>query len=155
MNRIFPGRPDGSVTEKIADYVHRTLVPMADIVLDFHSGGRTLDFLPFAASHILPDKEQEARCRAARDAFGAPYAMSMLEIDAAGMFDTAVEAAQAAGAVGARMTGGGFGGAAIALVAEALVDDVTAAVLAAFAARGFREPTVFAVAASAGAGRDA
>jgi len=69
--------------------------------------------------------------------------------------DAAVEAAQAAGAVGARMTGGGFGGAAIALVAESLVDDVTTAVLAAFSARGFREPTVFAVAASAGAGRDA
>ncbi len=93
MNRLFPGRPDGTVTEKIADYIQRTLVPMADIVLDFHSGGRTLDFLPFAASHILPDKVQEARCRAARDAFGAPYAMSMLEIDAAGMFDTAVEEA--------------------------------------------------------------
>jgi N-alpha-acetyl-L-2,4-diaminobutyrate deacetylase len=93
MNRIFPGRPDGTVTEKIADYILRTLVPMADIVLDFHSGGRTLDFLPFAASHILPDKGQEAHCRAARDAFRAPYAMSMLEIDAVGMFDTAVEEA--------------------------------------------------------------
>jgi N-alpha-acetyl-L-2,4-diaminobutyrate deacetylase len=91
MNRIFPGRPDGTVTEKLADYIHRTLVPMADIVLDFHSGGRTLDFLPFAASHILADEAQEARCRAARDAFCAPYAMSMLEIDAAGMFDSAVE----------------------------------------------------------------
>ena len=42
-----PGRPDGTVTEKIADYVTRHLLPMADIVLDFHSGGRTLDFLPF------------------------------------------------------------------------------------------------------------
>lgn len=93
MNRIFPGKPDGTITEKIADYVQRTLVPMADIVLDFHSGGRTLDFLPFAASHILPDKAQEARCRAARDAFGAPFAMDMLEIDAVGMFDTAVEEA--------------------------------------------------------------
>jgi galactokinase len=69
--------------------------------------------------------------------------------------DTAVEAAQAAGAVGARMTGGGFGGAAIALVADELVAQVTAAVTAAFADRGFREPTIFAVAASPGARRDA
>jgi galactokinase len=68
--------------------------------------------------------------------------------------DTAVETARAAGAVGARMTGGGFGGAAIALVAESLVPDVTESVLAAFAARGFREPTVFTVAASQGARRD-
>ena len=39
------------------------LLPMADVVLDFHSGGRTLDFVPFAACHVLPDKAQEARCR--------------------------------------------------------------------------------------------
>jgi N-alpha-acetyl-L-2,4-diaminobutyrate deacetylase len=92
MNRIFPGRPDGTVTEKIADYFQRTLLPMADFVLDFHSGGRTLDFIPFAACHMLPDKDQEARCIAARDAFGAPYAMTMLEIDATGMYDSAAEA---------------------------------------------------------------
>ena len=92
LNRIFPGRPDGTVTEKIADFFQRSLLPIADVVLDYHSGGRTLDFLPFAASHILPDKAQEARCRAARDAFGAPFAMSMLEIDATGMFDSAAEA---------------------------------------------------------------
>jgi len=91
MNRIFPGRPDGSVTEKIADYFQRTLLPMTDLVLDFHSGGRTLDFLPFAACHALEDKAQEARAIAARDAFSAPYAMTMLEIDAVGMYDTAAE----------------------------------------------------------------
>jgi N-alpha-acetyl-L-2,4-diaminobutyrate deacetylase len=91
LNRIFPGRPDGTVSEKIADYFQRTLLPLADVVLDFHSGGRTLEFLPFAASHILKDKEQEAHCRAARDAFAAPYSMTMLEIDAAGMYDTAAE----------------------------------------------------------------
>jgi N2-acetyl-L-2,4-diaminobutanoate deacetylase len=92
MNRIFPGRPDGTVSEKIADYVQRVLLPMADVVLDFHSGGRTLDFLPFAAAHALPDAAQQARCHAARDAFGAPYAVTMLEIDAVGMLDTAAEA---------------------------------------------------------------
>ena len=61
-------------------------------MLDFHSGGRTLDFVPFAACHLLPDKDQEARCAAARDAFAAPYAMTMLEIDDAGMYDSAAEA---------------------------------------------------------------
>jgi N-alpha-acetyl-L-2,4-diaminobutyrate deacetylase len=91
LNRIFPGRPDGSVTEKIADYFQRVLLPLADIVLDYHSGGRTLDFLPFAAAHELPDKEQEQRCVAAMDAFNAPYSMKLLEIDAVGMYDTAAE----------------------------------------------------------------
>lgn len=91
LNRSFPGRPDGTVTEKIADYVTRHLIPLADIVLDFHSGGRTLDFLPYAAAHELPDKVQETRCFEAVAAFAAPYSMKMLEIDAVGMLDTTVE----------------------------------------------------------------
>lgn len=91
LNRSFPGRPDGTVTEKIADYVTRHLIPLADIVLDFHSGGRTLDFLPYAAAHELPDKAQETRCFEAVAAFAAPYSMKMLEIDAVGMLDTTVE----------------------------------------------------------------
>ncbi|GGC09191.1 N-alpha-acetyl diaminobutyric acid deacetylase DoeB [Marinobacterium zhoushanense] len=92
LNRIFPGRPNGSVTEVIADYFSHTLVPMADYVLDIHSGGKTLDFLPFAASHILDDKDQQQRCEAAASAFGAPYRLQMLEIDATGLYDTQVEA---------------------------------------------------------------
>jgi N-alpha-acetyl-L-2,4-diaminobutyrate deacetylase len=91
LNRSFPGRADGSITEKIADYATRYLLPLADVVLDFHSGGRTLEFLPYAALHALDDKEQEARCFAAVDAFAAPYSMRMREIDPAGMLDTTAE----------------------------------------------------------------
>lgn len=91
MNRSFPGRPDGTVTEKIADYFQRELLPRADIVLDFHSGGRTLDFVPFCAAHILADKSLEAKAFGAVTAFSAPFSMKMLEIDAVGMFDTAAE----------------------------------------------------------------
>ncbi|MCB1376937.1 MAG: N(2)-acetyl-L-2,4-diaminobutanoate deacetylase DoeB [Alphaproteobacteria bacterium] len=92
MNRSFPGRPDGTVTEKIADYFQRTLVPMADVVIDIHAGGKTLDFIPYAAVHRLPDADHEARCVAAMKAFSAPYSMMMLEIDTVGMYDDAVEA---------------------------------------------------------------
>lgn len=91
MNRSFPGRPDGTVTEKIADYFQRVLVPMADVVVDIHAGGKTLDFIPYAAVHRLPDADQEARCVAAMKAFAAPYSMMMLEIDTIGMYDTVVE----------------------------------------------------------------
>jgi len=91
LNRSFPGKPDGTVTEKIADYFRRSLLPLADIVLDIHSGGRTLDFLPFAACHVLPDKQQQAQCEAGMQAFNAPYSMRMLELDAGAMYDTAAE----------------------------------------------------------------
>ncbi|WP_227268724.1 M14 family metallopeptidase [Roseobacter weihaiensis] len=46
MNRAFPGPPDGAPAQKIADCLQRVLLPMADIVFDFFSGGRTPDFRP-------------------------------------------------------------------------------------------------------------
>ncbi|MDE0546628.1 galactokinase [Microbacterium sp. C7(2022)] len=69
--------------------------------------------------------------------------------------DTAVDAALAAGAVGARMTGGGFGGAAIALVSSDSAEKVTDAVASAFSDAGFAAPNIFTVTPSPGAGRDA
>jgi N-alpha-acetyl-L-2,4-diaminobutyrate deacetylase len=93
LNRSFPGKPDGTVTEKIADYFQRHLLPLADYVLDIHAGGRTLDFLPFAAIHVLDDATQQSRCESAMRAFGAPYSMRMLELDSVGLYDSAAEEA--------------------------------------------------------------
>jgi galactokinase len=69
--------------------------------------------------------------------------------------DLAVSTAVEHGAVGARMTGGGFGGAAIALVDREARDRIATAVTAAFASAGYREPNVFTVHAAQGARRDA
>jgi galactokinase len=68
--------------------------------------------------------------------------------------DLAAESALGAGALGARMTGGGFGGAAIALVPVGSTGAVKASVQAAFARAGYRAPLFSEVAPSAGAGRD-
>jgi len=68
--------------------------------------------------------------------------------------DLAVETAQANGAIGARMTGGGFGGAAIALVSSGGVSRIQVAIDGAFAEHGMRQPTMFTVTASDGARRD-
>jgi galactokinase len=67
--------------------------------------------------------------------------------------DTAVDAALAAGAVGARMTGAGFGGSALALVPDSRVERVVAAVRAGFAAAGFGPPAVLRVGPEGGARR--
>ncbi|HET8641701.1 MAG TPA: galactokinase [Pseudonocardiaceae bacterium] len=66
--------------------------------------------------------------------------------------DTAVEAALSAGAYGARMTGGGFGGCVLALVDAAAVEPVSDAVRKAFAAHGFSPPVAFVAPPGAGAG---
>ncbi|NED95042.1 galactokinase [Phytoactinopolyspora alkaliphila] len=65
--------------------------------------------------------------------------------------DVAVDAALEAGALGARMTGGGFGGSIIALVDTDQDHVVGDAVREAFARRGFTEPHTFTVVPSAGA----
>ena len=67
--------------------------------------------------------------------------------------DTAVQAARQAGAIGARMTGGGFGGSALALTPLAAMPAVTVAVQRAFAEAGFRTPEIFQVTPSDGARR--
>lgn len=69
--------------------------------------------------------------------------------------DTAVSAALDAGAIGARLTGGGFGGAAIAVVETGRVPETTDAVAAAFEREGFRAPEQFTVTPSHGVLRDA
>ena len=91
MNRIFPGQAKGTVTQVIADYFTSVLLPMSDYVLDIHSGGKTLDFLPFAAYHELENKQQQEACEAATLAFAAPWYLSLIEIDAGGMYDTQAE----------------------------------------------------------------
>ncbi len=67
--------------------------------------------------------------------------------------DVAVQEAVRAGARGARMVGGGFGGSVIALVAEDRAAKVRDAVTAAYTARGWAEPRFLDAAPSAGARR--
>ncbi|NUW31680.1 galactokinase [Nonomuraea sp. SMC257] len=69
--------------------------------------------------------------------------------------DVAVEAAVRGGARGARMTGGGFGGSAIALVAEDRLDSVQESVAAAYAERGWHAPRFLPAVPSPGASRRA
>jgi len=65
--------------------------------------------------------------------------------------DLAVEVARANGALGARMTGGGFGGSAIALVPQDRADAIGAAVVEAFSEAGYAQPGLFVVHPVAGA----
>jgi galactokinase len=67
--------------------------------------------------------------------------------------DLAVSAALDAGALGARMTGGGFGGSVLTLVPPERAEAVTHAVRSAFRMAGYPAPTTFLAAPSAGARR--
>ncbi len=91
MNRAFPGRRDGSVSQMIAHFVQHRLLPACDALFDIHSGGKTMMFSPFACYHRLPDEALTRRARDAVAAMAAPISLELVELDADGMLDTAVE----------------------------------------------------------------
>jgi predicted deacylase len=72
LNRSFPGDATGSPTEMIAHYVCDVLMPMADVVVDLHSGGRSLNYV--VSTLVRPGRtadEHGALLRLMR-LFGAP-----------------------------------------------------------------------------------
>ncbi len=91
MNRAFPGKRDGSVTRMIAHFVQHKILPECDALFDIHSGGKTMMFSPFACYHRLDDEALTQRAREAVEAMAAPISLELVELDAEGMLDSAVE----------------------------------------------------------------
>ena len=69
LNRCFPGNPNGSVSEMLAHYLTTVLFPMSECVIDLHTGGRSMGFLPCAHMHLVPDRRQRERMLLAAEAF--------------------------------------------------------------------------------------
>ncbi|MFB7010942.1 MULTISPECIES: galactokinase [unclassified Streptomyces] len=113
--------------------------------------------------HVVSDNERVERVIALLDAGDVRAAGPILDAGHASLrddlrvscpeLDLVVSAAGEAGALGARMTGGGFGGSAIVLVDEAQADTVAKSVLEAFASAGYAAPRLFPAVPSAGARR--
>lgn len=91
LNRVFPGDPRGSLSQVIAHYVAEHIVPLADAVVDLHSGGASLQLLPYASMHYLEDRALHDRTYAAMQAFGAPYSLLIREFSGLGLLDYEVE----------------------------------------------------------------
>jgi len=75
LNRSFPGEARGTPTQQIAYHLHTVLMPMVDVVIDLHSGGSSLDYLPTAFTHLCGEPGRDATALAAMRAFGAPLTM--------------------------------------------------------------------------------
>jgi predicted deacylase len=46
MNRVLPGKRDGTITELIAHYVDTELFPRADVIFDIHAGAQSFNHMP-------------------------------------------------------------------------------------------------------------
>jgi predicted deacylase len=74
LNRAFPGDPEGGPTAAIAHYIDSVIYPLTDAMHDFHSGGSSLLYLPFASMRLSGDEDLDRRALAALKAFAPPYA---------------------------------------------------------------------------------
>ncbi|MCX8570856.1 succinylglutamate desuccinylase/aspartoacylase family protein [Aminobacter sp. MET-1] len=71
LNRMFPGDANGSPTRMIAHYVSTVLLPLADIVIDLHSGGTSLLYLPCCLIRVGKTEAETARLVELMHVFGA------------------------------------------------------------------------------------
>ena len=104
LNRAFPGDPDGSPTSAIAHYIESVLFPMSDYHHDLHSGGSSLDYVPFVSMRKSDSPDLDAKAMAALTAFGAPVSLVWAHTLDTGFANAA--------AIGQRIVslGGEFGG---------------------------------------------
>jgi galactokinase len=117
------------------------------------AAGNDAELLIKRARHILTENDRVLSVVARLDAGDVPGVGGLLTQSHRSMredfeitvpeVDTAVDAALSAGALGARMTGGGFGGCVIALTTLDGVNAVRDAITSAFAAKRFTAPTFF------------
>jgi len=91
LNRAFPGKYNDSVTGLIAHYLTSVLFPLADIVMDIHGGGRSMDFFPCAHLHRVSDEEQFQKMLAAAKVWGQRYVFIYADITGEGLLPVQAE----------------------------------------------------------------
>jgi predicted deacylase len=91
LNRAFPGKYNDSVTGLIAHYLTNVLFPLADIVMDLHGGGRSMDFIPCATLHRVADETQFRRMLVAAKCWGQPYVFIYADIAGEGLLPVEAE----------------------------------------------------------------
>ena len=77
LNRAFPGRRNGTLTEMIAHYVDTELLPLCDVAFDIHAGGASTNYLPTLLVSPPQEPARRAEYRKWVDALGVPYALVM------------------------------------------------------------------------------
>lgn len=91
FNRCFPGSPSGSVSEMLAHYLTTVLFPMADLVIDIHTGGRGLDFVPCAHMHLVPAGPQREAMLLGTERWNTDFCFLYADIAGSGLLPVEAE----------------------------------------------------------------
>ena len=91
FNRSFPGAPDGTPCEALAHHLTTVLFPMADHVIDIHTGGRGVDFVPCAHMHLVPKGPQREAMLAATEAWNSDFCFLYADIAGKGLLPVEAE----------------------------------------------------------------
>ncbi len=75
LNRVFPGKKDGSITERFAYFVTEYIFPQVHVVLDLHSGGQLATFPGVSSFHHVEDEQQFKDMQSVAQGFGCPFTM--------------------------------------------------------------------------------
>jgi len=76
-NRFFPGDPEGTFSEVLADFIFRTCIAPSEAFFDLHGGDMVEELEPFAILSADVAPEVVARSRALAEAFGLPYTVNL------------------------------------------------------------------------------
>ena len=91
LNRSFPGKADGTPTEMVAHYLTTVLFPLADIVIDMHTGGRSVDFYPCAHMHLVDDRKQRRQMVEGTLAWNGDFAFLYADVAGTGLLPVEAE----------------------------------------------------------------
>jgi N-alpha-acetyl-L-2,4-diaminobutyrate deacetylase len=85
LNRSFPGSPEGSPDEQLADFVSRMLIPRAELVVDMHSGGRGSICPPWSEMHLVEDADQRRQMVAGMLAWNTDFHFVYIDVAGSGL----------------------------------------------------------------------
>ena len=91
MNRAFPGESEGCVTSQVAHFLTTVLFPMSDVVIDIHSGGRSMEFVPCSHMHLVPNPDQRRKMLTAMLAWGTDFSFLYADIAGTGLLPVEAE----------------------------------------------------------------
>jgi len=73
LNRMYPGRPDGTVSERIAHAITTEVIDRADVVLDLHCGDGNESLRPYVYQTVTGNSDLDARIARLALAFGIDH----------------------------------------------------------------------------------